>query len=113
MLPQPPEILTLSPRGDSFEEIHPDDRERIRRLFRETVATGAGQRTEYRFLLNDGSVRLVESQGSVIRDKEGRVENVVVISRDVTQRKQAEQRLTAYHAMTQALAKSTTLTEAA
>jgi len=30
---------------DSFEEIHPDDRERIRRLFRETVATGAGQRT--------------------------------------------------------------------
>jgi len=98
---------------DSFEEIHPDDRERIRRLFRETVATGAGQRTEYRFLLNDGSVRLVESQGSVIRDKEGRVENVVVISRDVTQRKQAEQRLTAHHAMTQALAESTTLTEAA
>jgi len=38
---------------DSFEEIHPDDRERIRRVFRETVATGAGQRTEYRFLLND------------------------------------------------------------
>src|SRR3989449_9310151 len=98
---------------DSFEEIHPDDRERIRRLFRETVANGAGQRTEYRFLLNDGSVRLVESQGSVIRDKEGRVENVVVISRDVTQRKHAEQRLTAHHAMTQALAESTTLTEAA
>ena len=98
---------------DGFDEIHPDDRERIRRLFRETVATGAGQRTEYRFLLNDGSVRLVESQGSVIRDKAGRVENVVVISRDVTQRKQAEQRLTAHHAMTQALAESTMHTEAA
>ena len=98
---------------DSFEEIHPDDRDRIRRLFRETVSTGTGQRTEYRFLLNDGSVRLVESQGSVIRDKEGTVENVVVISRDVTQRKQAEQRLSAHHAMTQVLAESATLTEAA
>jgi PAS domain S-box-containing protein len=98
---------------DSFMEIHPGDRERIRRLFRETVATGTGQRTEYRFLLNDGSVCFVESQGSVIRDKEGRIENVVVISRDVTQRKYAEHRLTAHHAMTQALAESAMLTEAA
>ena len=104
--------LQLLAGTDSFEEIHPDDRERIRRLFRETVATGSGQRTEYRFLLNDGSIRFVESQGSVIRDKEGMAENVVVISRDVTQRKQAEQRLTAHHAMTQALAESPTLTEA-
>jgi len=83
-----PELLLGT---DSFEEIHPDDRERIRRIFRETAATGVGQRAEYRFLMKDGSARFIESQGSVMRDKEGTVENVVVISRDVTQRKQAEE----------------------
>jgi len=98
---------------DSFAEIHPEDRERVKRIFRDTVTAGTGQRTEYRFLAIDGTIRYIESQGSVIRDKEGRVGNVVVVSRDVTDRKQAEQRLTAHHAMTQALAESTTLAEAA
>src|SRR2546429_2457510 len=47
---------------DSFEEIHPEDRERMRRVFRETIATGLGQRAEFRFLLKDGSLRYIESQ---------------------------------------------------
>jgi len=77
----------------SFEEIHPDDRERIRRIFNETVTTGVGQRAEFRFLLRDGSVRYVESQGSVMRDKQGKVTNVIVVSRDVTERKHAEEQI--------------------
>ena len=40
--------------SDSFVDIHPDDRDRVRRVFRETVASGVGQRTEYRFVLADG-----------------------------------------------------------
>src|SRR5947207_12239718 len=63
-----------APSGDFFAEIHPDDRERIRRAFRQTVAAGLGQRAEYRFLLKDGSIRDIESQTSVVRDAEGRVE---------------------------------------
>lgn len=83
---------------DSFFDIHPDDRQRIRRIFQETVRTGKGQRAEYRFLLDDGSIRYIESVGNVIRDEQGNPENVVVISRDVTTRKEAEQqmRLLAY-----------------
>src|SRR5206468_9047601 len=77
---------------DTFAEIHPEDRERMKRIFRETVATGVGQRAEFRFLLKDGSVRYVESRGSVIRDKEGKIANVVVVSRDITERNQAEAR---------------------
>ena len=76
-----------------FSEIHPEDRERVRRSFRETVASGVGQRTEFRFLLKDGTVRYVESQGSVIRNPDGRITNVVVVSRDITGRKQAEARI--------------------
>jgi len=75
---------------DAFEEIHPEDRERIRRVFRETIAAGTGQRAEFRFLLRDGSVRYIESQGSVMRDKYGKMANVIVVSRDVTDRKNAE-----------------------
>lgn len=77
----------------SFSEIHPDDRERIKKIFEETVRTGVGQRSEYRFLLKNGSIRYMESQGSVIRDRNGDPEKVVVVSRDVTRRKRAEDTL--------------------
>ena len=78
---------------DSFREIHPEDRERVRRVFRETVESGVGQRTQYRFLLADGSVRHIESQGDVLKDPGGKVRHVVVVARDITERKQAEQSL--------------------
>jgi len=78
---------------DSFRDIHPEDRERVQRVFRETVASGAGQRTQYRFLLKDGSIRHIESQGDVIKDAAGKVARVVVVARDITQRKEAEQAL--------------------
>src|SRR6185503_21361870 len=72
--------------SDSFKEIHPDDRERVRRVFRETVASGVGQRTQYRFLLAGGAVRTIESQGDVIKDAAGKVTHVVVVARDITER---------------------------
>jgi diguanylate cyclase (GGDEF)-like protein/PAS domain S-box-containing protein len=76
--------------ADSFAEVHPEDRERIRKVFEQTVKTGIGHRTQFRFLLKDGSVRHIESQGSVIRDSHGKVSKVVVVSRDITERKHAE-----------------------
>jgi len=78
---------------DWFREIHPEDRERVRRVFHKTIATGLGQRTEFRFLLKDGAVRYIESQASVMRDKFGRVTNAIVVSRDVTDRKNAEEQI--------------------
>ncbi|ATC65508.1 hybrid sensor histidine kinase/response regulator [Nibricoccus aquaticus] len=77
----------------SFDDIHPADRERVRAIFLETVRTGVGQRAEYRFLLGDGSVRYIESQGSVIPDQQGGVANVLVVSRDVTERRRNEERI--------------------
>ncbi|MDP2133262.1 MAG: PAS domain-containing protein, partial [Sulfuritalea sp.] len=47
--------------SDSFAEIHEDDRPRIRQAFQETVRTGIGRQSEYRFVLADGSVRHMES----------------------------------------------------
>ncbi len=81
--------------SDSFEEIHPDDRARVEQAFRDTVRTGVGQRLEYRLIGHDGRIRCIESQGSVIRDGDGQVAQVVVVSRDVTARRQADERLEA------------------
>jgi PAS domain S-box-containing protein len=78
---------------DSFREIHADDREKIKQVFTDTVKTGVGQISEYRFVLEDGSIRHIESQGDVIRNQDGQVENIIVISRDITEREQIEQAL--------------------
>lgn len=76
--------------SSSFMEIHPDDRERIKAVFRKTVETGIGECSEFRFVLRDGSIRHMESDGRAIRDAEGRVSKVVVVSRDITEQKRLE-----------------------
>lgn len=78
---------------DSFAEIHDEDRPRIIEAFRETVRTGIGRQSEYRFVVADGSIRQMESVGGVIRDSSGAVARVVVVARDVTERKQVESQL--------------------
>ncbi len=78
---------------DSFREVHPDDRIKIKEIFTNTVKTGIGQRTEYRLVLPDGSVRFIESQGNVIKDDKGKPQVVVVVSRDITERRQSESKI--------------------
>lgn len=80
--------------SDSFQDIHPDDRERIRAQFTETARNGEGRRAEYRLRREDGSVRHIESNASTIRDGHGKIAKVVVVSRDITDRKLAEEALT-------------------
>ncbi len=83
----------LLPGTDSFNEIHPDDRDSVQRVFQDTLVTGVGHRTRFRFVLADGSTRFIESQGSVIRDAAGTVTRLVVVSRDITDRLSAEERI--------------------
>jgi diguanylate cyclase (GGDEF)-like protein/PAS domain S-box-containing protein len=78
---------------NSFAEVHPEDRQRVEQVFRETVQSGIGHQIEYRFVSEGGEIRHMESRGAVIRDKEGRVARVVVVSQDITERKRAEQAL--------------------
>lgn len=78
---------------DCFAEIHAEDRPRIIEAFHETVRSGIGRQSEYRFVLADGSIRQMESVGGVIRDSAGVVTRVVVVARDVTDRKQVEDQL--------------------
>ena len=80
-------------RTDSFADVHPDDRDFIRGIFAETIRTGIGQRAEYRLVSANGECVYVESVGSVIKDAAGKVEKVLVVSRDIGERRHAEARI--------------------
>jgi diguanylate cyclase (GGDEF)-like protein/PAS domain S-box-containing protein len=90
-------ILGYSPaelsETSSFEQIHPDDRFRVLDAAREARESGVGKRLEYRIRHKDGSWRVLESVASTIRDGKGEVAKLVIVNRDITERKRAEQQL--------------------
>lgn len=77
---------------DSFQDVHPEDRERIKNIFFETVRTGIGQSTQYRLLLRDGGIRHIQSQGIAVKAADGKVEKVIIVSRDVTDARDAAEK---------------------
>jgi len=77
----------------AFEQIHPDDRFKVLEAAREARETGVGKRLEYRIKHKDGSWRVLESIASVVRDAKGEVAKLVIVNRDITERKRAEQQL--------------------
>jgi two-component system cell cycle sensor histidine kinase/response regulator CckA len=79
--------------GPVPEQVHPDDREALIAARMETFETGVGPRVEYRFRRKDGEWRTMESTRSPVRNERGEIENVVIVSRDITDRKQAEELL--------------------
>lgn len=83
----------MLPGVDALAEVHPEDLPRVRGAFAQVIATGATQQCEYRLLLADGSTRQLESHASALRDSAARIVNVLVVSRDVTARYEADARL--------------------
>jgi len=99
-------VLGYSPnelsRTSAFEQIHPDDRAKIMAAAEETRRTGVGKTLEYRIRHKDGSWRVLESSASAIRNQKGEVEKLVIVNRDVTERKRTEEKL-AHNALHDAL----------
>ena len=77
---------------DSFQDVHPEDRERIKGIFFDTVRTGVGQSTQYRLLLKNGGVRYIQSQGIAVKSPDGKVEKVIIVSRDITEARDAAEK---------------------
>jgi PAS domain S-box-containing protein len=75
---------------DSFLDIHPEDRELVKRVFLDSLRTGNGRRIEYRLLDLHGNTRTIESQGTILREADGKIRCLGVISRDVSERKRAD-----------------------
>src|SRR6202022_1247008 len=66
-----------------------DDRERVKQAAEESRATGVGQTLEYRIRHKNGTWRMLESTASVIRNAKGGPEKLVIVNRDITERKLA------------------------
>lgn len=77
----------------AFEQIHPDDRFKVLDAAREARESGIGKRLEYRIKHKDGSWRVLESVASTIRNDKGEVAKLVIVNRDITERKRAEEQL--------------------
>jgi diguanylate cyclase (GGDEF)-like protein/PAS domain S-box-containing protein len=75
----------------AFEQIHPDDRFMVLEAAREARSTGVGKKLEYRIRHKDGTWLVLESVAGTIRDEKGDVVKLVIVNRDITQRKRAEE----------------------
>ena len=80
-------------RTSAYEQIHPEDLGAVRAAAQEAQTSGAGRRLEYRIRHKNGDWRVMESTASAVRDKEGKVEKLVTVNRDVTERRELERQL--------------------
>ncbi|HVL89980.1 MAG TPA: PAS domain S-box protein [Actinomycetota bacterium] len=71
--------------------IHPDDRERIVALHKRAYETGESYQMEERIIRPDGEVRVLSSNGKVIRDASGIPVRMVGVCMDVTEQRLAEE----------------------
>lgn len=81
--------------GLLLEMAHPDDRDNIDRHLKSLIENGMGEPFEYRVMRFDGSMVDICIQGEVIRDGTGKVAKLFGTFHDITERKQAEEKIIA------------------
>jgi two-component system cell cycle sensor histidine kinase/response regulator CckA len=90
-------VLGYSPEelqaSSAFEQIHPDDRERVKNAGEDARRSGIGKMLEYRLRHKNGNWLVLESTSSVIRNVNGEPEKLVIVNRNITERKRAEDAL--------------------
>ena len=73
------------------DQVHPEDRQHVLQGRKEAFQTGLRFHLEYRFRRKDGEWRILESTGGVVRNAQGEAQKIVAVSRDITERKHAEE----------------------
>jgi PAS domain S-box-containing protein len=79
--------------SSALDQIHPDDREKVAAANEEAKQTGTGRCLEYRIRDKNGAWHFLESTASVVRNQNGQNERLIIVNRDITKRKQAEEEL--------------------
>jgi len=80
-------------KTSAYEQIHPDDKPAVKSAAEEAKKTGIGRRVEYRIRHKSGEWRVLESTASAVRNAHGEVEKLIIVNRDITERRQLEQQL--------------------
>ena len=73
--------------------VHPDDRERVQREVAAAVEHGAEYNTEFRVMWPEGAVRTVNTRAKVYSGGAGQPQRLTGVSWDVTERREAEEKL--------------------
>jgi PAS domain S-box-containing protein len=97
ILRHPPDADT-SPWPDYWELVHPEDRERVRKRFREHIADRTDElheTIEYRLRRADGSYVWIEAVGASVRDESGFVTRFIASIEDISERRYQEEQLRA------------------
>jgi PAS domain S-box-containing protein len=91
------EVLEYSPEEltgcNVFSLIHPDDRETVMEIYQQALINREGRTLELRYQHKNGNWHIFESVGNWIFDGNGTPQKAVIVSRDITKRKQAEEAL--------------------
>ncbi|HEV3307721.1 MAG TPA: PAS domain S-box protein [Candidatus Sulfotelmatobacter sp.] len=80
-------------RPGFVEFIHPEDRVKVDAAFQASLDKAAPSNVEYRIVMADGRVKVLEEQWRVFHDEQGRPIRLMGTCRDVTERKRAEEAL--------------------
>jgi two-component system, cell cycle sensor histidine kinase and response regulator CckA len=80
-------------QSSAYEQIHPDDVQAVVAAAEEARTTGVGRCLEYRVRHKNGEWRVLESTASAVRDASGKVEKLIIVNRDITERRELEQQL--------------------
>jgi PAS domain S-box-containing protein len=82
------------PSRDNFrQQIHPEDRDWVKKRFEESLRERVDTFAEYRVLLPDGTVRHINASGHPVLNEDGELIEFVGTAVDVTERKRAEESL--------------------
>ncbi len=80
-------------KTSAYEQIHPDDKITVKAAADEARNSGVGSRVEYRIRHKSGEWRVLESTASAVRNSAGVVEKLIIVNRDITERRHLEQQL--------------------
>ena len=78
---------------DVVESIHPEDTAIVNQAIQQAIATGTGMDVEFRVKWPDSTLHWVFSRGQGDYDAQGQVVRMLGVSLDITERKQAEQKI--------------------
>jgi PAS domain S-box-containing protein len=80
-------------QGEQMNIVHSDDRKYVFSKIQDTIDGKGDFDVEHRIVRPDGSIRIIHSQGQLLRDHLGEPERLIGVVHDITNQKEAEEQL--------------------
>lgn len=77
----------------ALDQVHPDDRAKVEHAAKQAFKSGQSEMLEYRMRHKDGSWRVLESIAGVMSEESGHARHLIIVNRDVTDRKRMEEQM--------------------